>query len=91
MKQFLNVAYLVKDPKSVLYERKALSMNTILLHVWEYTSLFKEESFSKFTNWCTAQKLNFMATGTKRKHEDPCSTSSMLRNLYVLKDQHKGE
>ncbi|CAO3698230.1 unnamed protein product [Rhizopus stolonifer] len=50
LKQFLNVAYLAKDLESVLYERKALSMNTILLHIWEYISLFKEESFSKFTN-----------------------------------------
>ncbi|KAI8647423.1 hypothetical protein BD408DRAFT_378793 [Parasitella parasitica] len=65
-------------------------MNTILSHVWEYTSLFKEDNFSKFTNWCRTQKLNFTTPSVKRKHEDSSPTSrSILRNLYVLKDQHK--
>jgi hypothetical protein len=92
LKQFLNIAYLSEDPESVLYECKALSMNTILSHVWEYTSLFKEDNFSKFTNWCRTQKLNFTTTSVKRKDEDSSPTSrSTLRNLYVLKDQHKGK
>ncbi|KAI8984122.1 hypothetical protein BDF20DRAFT_833653 [Mycotypha africana] len=44
-----------------------------------------EDSFSKFTNWCRTQKLNFTTTSVKRKHEDSSPTSrSTLRNLYVL-------
>ncbi|KAI8984135.1 hypothetical protein BDF20DRAFT_858210 [Mycotypha africana] len=88
LKQFMDIMYLPKDPKSISYERKYLSSDSIMSDVQNYSSVFRDEPFNKFVRWCSTQKLAFLDTAVKRKYK-ALPTKSSLRGIYVLKDCFK--
>ncbi|KAI8091683.1 hypothetical protein BDF21DRAFT_395388 [Thamnidium elegans] len=75
LKQFINIAHLLIDPKSISYEYRFLSSNSIMSEVQRYCLVFQDQSFSKFVTWCSSQKL-------KRKHEISATRSS-LRDILL--------
>lgn len=90
LKQFIDIAYLPTDPKSISYEYRYLSINNIMSEVQDYCLVFRDQPFSKFVTWCSSQRLKFLKTEAKRKHETS-ETRSSLRGVYVLKDSYKGK
>ncbi|KAI9270103.1 hypothetical protein EDC94DRAFT_513081, partial [Helicostylum pulchrum] len=89
LKQFINIAYLSEDPKSISYDYRFLSSDSIMSEMRRYCLVFQDQPFSKFNNCCSSQKLKFFEAEVKRKHENSATRSS-LRGVYVLKDSHKG-
>ncbi|GAA5810826.1 hypothetical protein MFLAVUS_004253 [Mucor flavus] len=88
LKQFIQIVYLSTDPKSITYEQRFMSLNDIISDLRKYTLVFREERISKFVNWCTTQKFEFLNTKVKRKHEDSELRTSQ-RALYVLKSGYR--
>ena len=88
LEQFINITYLLIDPKSISYEYRFLSSNSIMSEIQHYCFVFQGQPFSKFVTWCVSQKLKFLEAEVKRKYETSATRSS-LRGIYVLKDSYK--
>ncbi|KAI9270101.1 hypothetical protein EDC94DRAFT_683939 [Helicostylum pulchrum] len=86
LKQYIEIVYLSTDPKSIAHEKRSMSLNNIMSVLWECYLVFQEQPVSKFVNWCTAQKFEFLSTNVKKHDSD---IRSSLRALYVLRPSYK--
>jgi hypothetical protein len=84
----MQIAYLSADPKSIAYEPKSMSINSIMTRLCEFSLVVQEELISKFVNWSTAQKLDFLNAKVKRKDDDS-DLRSPERTLFVLRRDYK--